>query len=316
MASCLMPRSAFAEGNGEWSLTPASAEGATGSRTFFDHTVEPGHAVKDLARLANLTDHPLTFNLYAADAYTTPDGGFALRLEADPHDGVGSWVSLPKSTITVPARKAVTFPIQIGVPADAAPGDRAGGIVASIAAPADQAEGPPGLVLEHGVASRIYVRVSGPRHPSLAIEGLDLDVERVSWTPVREPSGARVTYDVANTGNTRLSGEAHLEIADTFGRTVHAFPDRAFKDLLPAERMTFAETWAGVPATDVRFRARVVLDAGDLSTESWSSGAWHIPVVVVVGSVMSVLLLVLGVHRVRISRQGRLRRKHAAAVQA
>ena len=276
------PSPASAEGNGAWSLKPAGADGTTGSRSFFDHQVEPGHAVRDLARLANLTDAPLTFSLYAADAYTTADGGPRCTSRPTPGPASGPRVSLPADTITVPAESAVTFPIQIGVPADAAPGDWAGGVVALHRGPGRRDGGATWPGGRAGGRRRIYVRVGGPLQPSLAVNDVDLDVERLSWAPVGQPARAEVSYAVANTGNTRVTGEARLEITDTFGRTVRTFPDRTFTDLLPAEDMTFTETWAGLPLTGIRYRAHVVATAQDVSTEASSPGAWHPPALVLV----------------------------------
>src|SRR3954471_7312806 len=92
-----------------WTLEPASAtEG--GGRSFFDYTLAPGEAVQDYVKLSNLSDHARTFILYAADAYTTQQGSFALRLRDQPRTGLSSWVSLPFTKRTVPAGTSVTFP--------------------------------------------------------------------------------------------------------------------------------------------------------------------------------------------------------------
>jgi hypothetical protein len=297
-------------------LKPAGADGASGSRTFFDHHVEPGHAVRDLARLANLTDHPLTFNLYAADAYTTPDGGFALRLEGDPREGVGAWVSLPTGAITVPAKSAVTFPLQIGVPADATPGDWAGGVVASIAAPAEGPDGPSGVVIEQGVAARVYVQVAGPLEPALSVRDVDLDLDGGSWAPLGHSAGARVSYDVANTGNTRISGKAHVEISDALGRTIKTLPDQTFKDLLPSEDLTFTESWEGIPLTGMRLRARVVATTDGVSSESWSPGAWHPPVLVILLLITLVVVGALAIRRLQVTRPSQLGRHRAEPVRS
>src|SRR3954469_20236952 len=112
-----------------WTLEPAAATGA-GGRSFFDYTLAPGEAVQDYVKLSNLSNHARTFILYAADAYTTQQGSFALRLRDQPRTGLSSWVSLPFTKRTVPAGTSVTFPFQMGIPREADPGDWAGGIVA------------------------------------------------------------------------------------------------------------------------------------------------------------------------------------------
>jgi hypothetical protein len=300
---------ASASDNGEWSLEPAGLDGAPSGRRFFDHEIAPGEALQDRATLSNFTDHSLTFNLYAADAYVTDDGGFAVRLRDDPREGVGAWVSLTTDSIAVPAKSSVSFPLQIGVPRDATPGDWAGGIVASLAAPASPEEGPPGLVIEKGVAARIYVRVSGPRHPAVDVRHINLDAGTMSLAPVTGAAHGTVSYDVVNTGNTRLSGSAHVEIEDVFGRTVHRFPDRPFSDLLPEAHVTMSESWEGIPLTGIRYHARVVLTADEIRIVSSSAGAWHLPVVLILGAGAAVVVLI-GARR----RVGRLWVRHRAPV--
>lgn len=293
------PLVAAASDNGEWSLRPAALDGAPRARTFFEHEVAPGRAVQDRATLANLTDHPLTFDLYAADGYTTADGGFALRLQGDARRGLGAWVSLTTPTVTVAPKSSVTFPLQVGVPSDAAPGDWAGGIVASVARPVTAGEGPAGLVVEQGVAARIYVRVSGPLKPAISVNELHLDLPAISWAPIGDRDRGTVSYLLANTGNTRLSGTAQLEITDSLGRTVRTFPNYAFTDLLPDEELEVSETWDGMPLRDGRYRARVVARSDRTSVESWSPVAWHVPVPVVVMGLLALGLVLKGVRASR-----------------
>src|SRR3954454_21535266 len=91
---------------GGWTLEPASATGA-GGRSFFDYTLAPGEAVQDYVKLSNLSNHARTFILYAADAYTTQQGAFALRVRDQPREGLAAWVSLPFTRRTVPAETSV-----------------------------------------------------------------------------------------------------------------------------------------------------------------------------------------------------------------
>lgn len=69
---------AHAADNGSWSVYPASSKVA--ARPYFYLSADPGTTIEDKVVVANRTGQPLTFRLYAADAYNTArDGGFAVR---------------------------------------------------------------------------------------------------------------------------------------------------------------------------------------------------------------------------------------------
>src|SRR3954451_2759790 len=190
-----------------WTLEPASATDG-GGRSFFDYTLAPGEAVQDYVKLSNLSDHARTFILYAADAYTTQQGAFALRLRDQPREGLSSWVSLPFTKRTVPAGTSVTFPFQMGIPRETTRGDWAGGIVA--VADETGADSPEqatsGVRVEHGVAARVYSRVKGPLHPELTVTNVDVDSSGGAYAPLGSDGKVTITYGVVNSGNVRLSG--------------------------------------------------------------------------------------------------------------
>lgn len=69
---------AHAADNGSWSVYPASSKVA--ARPYFYLSADPGTTIEDKVVVANKTAQPMTFRLYAADAYNTArDGGFAVR---------------------------------------------------------------------------------------------------------------------------------------------------------------------------------------------------------------------------------------------
>lgn len=120
---------ARAADNGSWSVQPVSS--AVAARPYFHVSADRGQTIEDSVVVVNKTDEPLTFRLYAADAYNTArDGGFAVRTPGERMRGVGAWAEPAKDRVTVPGRKSVTVPFTIRVPADAEPGDHPGAIVA------------------------------------------------------------------------------------------------------------------------------------------------------------------------------------------
>jgi len=269
--------SARAQTSGRWSLEPSSASGTAANRSSFDYTLTPGSAIQDFVRLANGTDHDMTFTIYSADAYTTAQGSFALRLRDQPRDGVGAWVSLPFTTRTVTAGTVATFPFQLGVPPDTAPGDWAGGIVAVATTPGSS-DPSHGLTVEQGSGVRIYLRVKGALHPSLAVTRFDSTWSGGAWSPIGANGTASFTYVIANDGNVRLGGTALLEVTDAFGHTVKQFEPHQLPDLLPGDTTTVTETWEGLPSLGVRLRPKLVIQAPGVEVVRRTAPVWHVPV--------------------------------------
>ncbi|MGO9027427.1 MAG: DUF916 domain-containing protein [Acidimicrobiales bacterium] len=189
-------------------IEPVSA-GAPEVRSNFSFAVTPGAVVNDNVAVLNFSSAPLSLQLYATDALETTGGGFGLLPAATKPTGVGSWISLPpgSSTVQVPAQTPsgagqVVVPIAVHVPFKAPSGDHVGGIVASLQTVGTNASGQR-VVLDQRVGTRVFVRVSGPMAPKLALTDL-----RASYDGTLNPAGkvqVQVSYVVSNTGNTDLA---------------------------------------------------------------------------------------------------------------
>jgi hypothetical protein len=297
-----------------WTFEPATADGTATSRTFFDYSLAPGEAIQDYVRLTNPSDHDLTFAVYGADAYTTTQGAFALRLRDQPRTGVGGWVSLPFATRTVAAETSITFPFQLGIPADIEPGDWAGGVVAVATDPATP-QPASNVTIEQGVGARIYLRVRGPLHPGLTVTKLDMRADGGTWAPFSGKQHAAFTYEIANTGNVRLTGTARLDIVDAFGRTVKSFSSRTLPELLPHDRATVTEAWDGAPLLSTGFRPRLVVDADGVSATREAPRVWRGSFPAAIALVLAVVLAML-IARSLVRRLSKLRHRPKALVPA
>ena len=121
---------ARAADNGNWSVYPASSE--LGSAAVLLSLGRPRHAPSPTRSPSPTRPRrPLTFRLYAADAYNTArDGGFAVRAPNEKQRGVGAWARPARDRVTVPAHGSVTVPYTVTVPEAAEPGDHPGALVA------------------------------------------------------------------------------------------------------------------------------------------------------------------------------------------
>lgn len=197
-------------------------------RGYFGFSATPGATLTDHLAISDYAYQPLTLQLYATDAVNTRDGSFALLPPNKPSPRFAGWISLPPSdrTITVPARGTVVIPFQLHVPTTATPGDHVGGVLATLQSMVTSPSGQR-INLLQSVGTRIFVRVSGPLHPGLAVTSL-----KARYEGTTSPFGSGrvvLTYIVRNSGNVGLGGKQTVWVSGLFGsktsaRTVASVP--------------------------------------------------------------------------------------------
>lgn len=178
----------------------------------------------DNIALVNYSEQPLSLGLSATDGEETASGGFGLLPPSAKPVGAGSWIALPtgSTTVQVPPKstsgtpgKAVV-PFTMHVPPKAAPGDYAGGIVASLRTVGSNSSGQR-VVLYQRVGTRVYVQVSGRLAPDLMVSGLHATYEQ-TLNPFGQ-GNAVVTYVLHNTGNVNLAVTQTVGVSELIGAT-------------------------------------------------------------------------------------------------
>ncbi|MFJ9904120.1 WxL protein peptidoglycan domain-containing protein [Streptomyces sp. NPDC101152] len=305
--------SAHAADNGSWSVYPVSSKIA--ARPYFYLSADPGTSISDKVVVANKTAGPLTFRLYAADAYNTArDGGFAVRTVHETQHGVGAWARPARSRITVPAHGRVTVPFTLHVPEGAEPGDHPGALVA-LDERIDRGGGSLALGVQRAVAARVYLRVGGPTVPAISVENVHISHSQ-PLVPGFGTSTSTISYTLHNTGNVTLDPKVELRAKGLFGRTLLSRDlSRVPSELLPGQRVRLTEPWRGAPQLDW---GDVTLTASAQDTrESASASFLALPWVAV--AVLLTALVVGAVFVVRARRgravgQGSVREAAAARV--
>lgn len=206
-------------------IEPASATGPDG-RPNFSFGVTPGGVLDDYAAVVNYSSQPLSLQVYATDGIETSSGGFGLLTAGTKPTGVGSWITIPPgdATVNVPPESSgapghVVVPLTVHVPANAAPGDHVGGLVASLQTVGTNASGQ-SVVLDQRVGSRVFVSVSGPVEPGLSVTELG-----ASYLGTVDPVGkgsVEVRYVIRNTGNEDLAVSQSVAVSQIIGSTGHA----------------------------------------------------------------------------------------------
>ncbi|MEW2051406.1 DUF916 domain-containing protein [Streptomyces sp. NPDC005476] len=271
---------ARAADNGGWSVYPVSS--AVAARPYFYVSADPGQTIEDKVVVANKTERPLTFRLYAADAYNTArDGGFAVKSLGEKMRGVGAWAELPRDRVTVPGRGTVTVPFTVRVPEGAEPGDHPGAIVA-LDERVEKGDGGVALGIQRAVGARVYLQVGGPTLPALAVENVRISHDQ-PLIPGLGDSTATISYTLHNTGNVTLAPEVRLKASGLLGRTLLTRDlTKIPSQLLPGQRVRLTERWTAAPQldwTDVRLTA-TAKNTKESATASFVAVPWLVAAVV------------------------------------
>lgn len=292
-----------------WSVQPSTADGPDG-RTTFDYALEPGESVEDVVRVNNFSDEPQVFHVYSQDAINTPEGAFSLLEGAEEPTAVGAWAAVDQAEVQVPAGGHVDLPFTLTVPANATPGDHAGGIVASLTDV--RTDGNDNQVLvENRVGTRVYLRVGGELAPSLRVSAVTSSFDG-GWIPF-VGGDLTTTYTIENTGNMRLGGTQRVEVDGPLGIGARTVDLGELPELLPGQSFTLTTEVTGVQRLG-RLTATLLLDPVALdgaegdpepSSVSGAGGSWALPWPEIVVLLIIVLIIVLLRRRSR----GRQRRR-------
>ncbi|MFI5764226.1 WxL protein peptidoglycan domain-containing protein [Streptomyces sp. NPDC051563] len=223
-------------------VQPAGPKGPD-ARPHFSYGVTGGATTRDRIAVWNYGEEPLTLAVYASDAVNTLDGGFDLLPAGRAPKDAGSWIKLEKDTVTVPPKGNVIVPFTVTVPREVTPGDHTGGIVASLAAGAQDGQGNK-VKLDQRVGARVYVRAAGTLTPRLEVQQVAATYAG-SANPFSEGS-ATVTYTLRNTGNVRLGARQAVRVNGLFGTSVTADGAKDLGDLLPGTSLTITAKADGV----------------------------------------------------------------------
>ena len=215
IACALLPLAPVAAGAAAEDAPKFLAQPAVGSSTeprggYFVVAGSPGKTFTQSVALRNDSDGPLDLYLGAVDAATAQRGGSSFALETDKPAQTATWITLDKTSVTLPAKASLTVPFRITVPAGAVSGVHLAGISVLVPAAKDAAaEGGSKAGASVTVQSRrviaVQVNLPGPADPELVITGV---------APVARPDGLYLEIAVDNTGRGLTKGEGDVTLAD------------------------------------------------------------------------------------------------------
>jgi hypothetical protein len=238
-----------------WAVQPSTAKGPDQRSTFTYTNIKPLTVVSDYVAVTNFSKMPVTFQIYASDAFNTKSGSLDLLPAAEKPRDVGSWVKFPKKSITIPPGDRLNEPFTLTVPKNAAPGDHTGGIVAAITVKTNTKGGQ--VNVDRRLAVPLFLRVSGPLHAAVSVESLSSGFHGTA-NPFGG-GGTGVSYTIHNTGNVRLDLTQALSVTGPFGVTLASAKPKALTNLLPGSSVRITSKLSGVfPAGPLSTHVRVV----------------------------------------------------------
>ncbi|TCO62423.1 WxL protein peptidoglycan domain-containing protein [Actinocrispum wychmicini] len=221
-------------------VRPAT-ETAPDNRNNFSYGATPGAVVHDFVAVSNVSEAPVALKVYASDAFNTPEGGYDLLAAGRPPVDIGAWTKTRDSAVTIPGRSLVIVPFTLTIPADATPGDHAGGIVAALTTDQTNAQGQK-VSVEQRVGARIYLRVAGDLRPELSVQDLTASFSGQFFGR----GDATVHYTVRNTGNVRLGATQAVKVSTPWGSTVDSAAVDTLPELLPGGAVQMTTTVHGL----------------------------------------------------------------------
>lgn len=218
-----------------------STKGVLDRRPGISMVQARGATVKDEVTVVNLSDRPLTLDVYPVDVYNDVNGNLEPQVAAAKPQDAGAWVTMAtpggKRAVVVPGRGNVIVPITVTIPKNAAVGDHLAGLMVSLTAKGQstgQVSAP--VDLDQRVGIRLSIRVAGQLKPELTVSGID-PVYTGSLLPWGRGS-AQVTYVVTNTGNVKLGGHQRVAVNGLFGAAAAPLDVADLPVLLPGGKAT------------------------------------------------------------------------------
>jgi len=169
------------------------------TESIFIHNLEPGAVKEDGVRIVNNTAEKKTFLVYATDSTPSTGGAFACKQLSEEKTGVGSWIDLEQSEVTLEPGTNRIVPFSIIVPNNASIGEHNGCIL--IQEKKEKVEGQAGMNLSVRTGLRVAITIPGEIERKLNI---------LSLTVKKQADGFIITPRISNLGNVSIDTEVEV----------------------------------------------------------------------------------------------------------
>lgn len=212
------------------------------TRSWFIYTLNLGETREGKVDIINSTDQPQEVKIYPVDAVTTKDGAFASKGEIDEKVGVGVWLKLAESELSLESGETKIVDFTLTIPENADVGDHMGSIIVQGKGTAEikrgEGEVQPGVRVVTRVGARIYVTVPG----EIVRE---LEFKEFSFKRVSDKQG--IFYlTLNNKGNVRILPKGEIEIKNNFNKAENKL-DLPQREVFPRDEIVLPVEWKEIP---------------------------------------------------------------------
>lgn len=247
---------ACALGTAQFRAYPTTYDASVPStRSWFIYNLARSQSQQSSITVVNITNALLTLELYPVDATTTNSGSFALLTQDELRNGVGAWITLSKSQVTLAPSQTLTIPFQISIPANASVGAHNGGIAVQETSPIATEQVNGGTV---HIISRVGIRVYE------TVPGQATEVLRITNFSRSEAANGRDVFMVtlSNTGNTNLTPSGMLTVKNVFDKTVEDDRINVLGMIAPSRSATYEVSTHYAKDWPERFSTTVAINYG------------------------------------------------------
>ena len=234
----------------EWNLKNEA------SKSWFIYTLKQEGIKKSKVDIKNDSDQLIDLKIYPVDAVTTKDGSFAPQSEDATKDGVGTWIKLPITELSLNPKETKTIDFTITVPQNAEIGDHMGAIIIQNKKTAGTEKNTSVQVVNR-LGARIYITIPGEKVSKLEIGTFDKTMEN-----------GKVVFQLTlvNQGNTRITPKGEIEIKDKFGNVIDKI-DLTQREVFPKDTIVLPTKWEETRSGNFTALTTVNYDDQKLSKE-------------------------------------------------
>lgn len=234
-----LPISAFAVETGTMGIYPAFWDKSDlKTKSWFIYQLDKGETKEDAVTVINNSDEILNLKIYPVDAKTTADGAFSPLMEDEPKEGVGAWIRLPFSELTLKPLEKKEIKFSITVPADAPVGEHAGAIIIESKKVSSINQAGVGLNIKERVGVRVYETVPGEKVVKLFLKDLSFRKIGGIYTFV---------FQLKNEGNIILYPKTDIFIKQLWGAKIKTLENQSLGAIFPGKETSAQIRWEEAP---------------------------------------------------------------------
>lgn len=220
---------------------PRLALQTVGGETTLSALADPGEVIRDEIRFG--ADRSTDATLRIVNLTSPPNGGI-VPATADSLTAPATWLRLETGDVVLEPEVPVTLPLEVAIPADAAPGQYLAAVVLEATVPGMEEDG---LAQVAQAMLIVSVTVAGEQDASFTLDD-----------PVVETraTGLTLVVPISNTGNATVAPEGDLTLDPANGKAV-TIPV-TLGPVLPGVTTTIEVPLADVPAGEADLRLTLV----------------------------------------------------------